>query len=65
MDGPVVTGGERFAERARMVAIAEADAVLEANTPNTRERIGEALIAAYIEIDRLRQRLADAGIDDA
>jgi hypothetical protein len=55
----------RIADRARIAAIAEADAVLAANTPNTRQRIGEALLEAYIEIDRLRQRLADAGIADA
>jgi hypothetical protein len=55
----------RIADRARIAAMADADAVLEANTPNTRERLAQSLFDAYREIDRLRQRLADAGIDDA
>jgi hypothetical protein len=50
----------RMANRARMRAIADADAVLAASTPNTRQHLAEMLHAAYAEIDELRQRLAEA-----
>jgi hypothetical protein len=55
----------RIADRQRMARIAELHAELETLTPNTPYRLAEHLSEAYREIDRLRQRLADAGIDDA
>jgi hypothetical protein len=54
----------RIADRQRMARIDELSAELETLTVNTPERLLGHLYDAYAEIHRLRQRLADAGIDD-
>ena len=56
---------QRIADRDRMARIRELTAELETLTPNTPLRLAEHLSEAYREIAELRQRLADAGIDDA
>jgi hypothetical protein len=65
-DDDNVTSIERtLADRQRMARIRELNAELAELTPNHPHALAEHLDAAYREIDRLRQRLADAGIDDA
>jgi hypothetical protein len=54
----------RIANRQRMARIHELQAEYATLTPNHPLALAEHLSDAYREIDRLRQRLADAGLSD-